>query len=84
MRMPRVKRILDTARGMQNSKRDMGGWGEWVMYWVMWVMGMFYSIDLGMMLMWVGFFPGLVARQQQEVFDYDLPAEVERVLDRGL
>ncbi|XRM47046.1 hypothetical protein ABZX51_010054 [Aspergillus tubingensis] len=69
MRMPRVKRILDTARGMQNSKRDMGGWGEWVMYWVMWVMG---------------FFPGLVARQQQEVFDYDLPAEVERVLDRGL
>lgn len=47
MRMPRVKRILDTARGMQNSKRDMGGWGEWVMYWVMWVMGMFHSIDLG-------------------------------------
>ncbi|PYH68539.1 FAD-dependent oxidoreductase [Aspergillus vadensis CBS 113365] len=69
MRMPRVKRILDTARGMQNSKRDMGGWGEWVMYWVMWVMG---------------FFPGLVARQQQEVFGYDLPAEVERVLDQGL
>ncbi|RAK87210.1 FAD/NAD(P)-binding domain-containing protein [Aspergillus costaricaensis CBS 115574] len=69
MRMPRVKRILDTARGMQNSKRDMGGWGEWVMYWVMWVLG---------------FFPGLVARQQQEVFDYDLPAEVERVLDQGL
>lgn len=34
--------------------------------------------------MCVGFFPGLVARQQQEVFDYDLPAEVERVLDRGL
>lgn len=47
MRMPRVKRILDTARGMQNSKRDMGGWGEWVMYWVMWVMGMFHSIDFG-------------------------------------
>ncbi|GLA24473.1 hypothetical protein AnigIFM63326_000520 [Aspergillus niger] len=66
MRMPRVRGILDRARGMQNSKRDMGLVGEWVMYWVMWVMG---------------FFPGLLGRQQQEVFDYDLPGEVERVLD---
>lgn len=29
----------------------------------------------------VGFFPGLLGRQQQEVFDYDLPGDVERVLD---
>ncbi|PYH97180.1 FAD/NAD(P)-binding domain-containing protein [Aspergillus ellipticus CBS 707.79] len=64
-RRPRVQGILDRARTMQNTKRDMGVVREYLMYLAMWV---------------VGWFPGLFARQQQRVFEYDLPAEVDRFL----
>ncbi|PYI09321.1 putative extracellular salicylate hydroxylase/monooxygenase [Aspergillus sclerotiicarbonarius CBS 121057] len=67
-REPRVREILDRAQTIQNTKRDVGVFWEWVMYLGMWV---------------VGFFPAWVGRWQRRVFDYDLPGEVERVLREG-
>lgn len=39
LRMPRVTRILEESRKMQNHKRDMGVIQEHLMYGVMWLMG---------------------------------------------
>ncbi|PWY75369.1 putative extracellular salicylate hydroxylase/monooxygenase [Aspergillus heteromorphus CBS 117.55] len=68
LRRPRVQAILERAKAMQNTKRDMSFVQEYVMYLLLWL---------------IGWFPILFSRQQRQVYDYDLPAEVNRVLARG-
>lgn len=41
LRQPRVSKILETAKRMQNSKRDKGTISETIMYGFMWVIGKF-------------------------------------------
>ncbi|RAK79016.1 FAD-dependent oxidoreductase [Aspergillus fijiensis CBS 313.89] len=69
MRRPRVEAILARAKNMQDRKRDMGVVQEYVMYVFMWLMGCF---------------PSVFREQQEALFEYDLPGDVERVLARDV
>ncbi|EAW24766.1 FAD-dependent oxidoreductase [Aspergillus fischeri NRRL 181] len=46
LRRPRIQAILADARKKQNKKRDMGVIEEYLMYSIMWIMGM-YAIGFG-------------------------------------
>ncbi|KAH8690833.1 hypothetical protein BGW36DRAFT_306426 [Talaromyces proteolyticus] len=63
LRKPHVKQILDHARKMQNSKRNMSVVEEYTMYIFMWIMG---------------WFPSVMSKQFRGVAEYDVRAEVEK------
>ncbi|PYH42503.1 FAD-dependent oxidoreductase [Aspergillus saccharolyticus JOP 1030-1] len=69
MRRPRVEGILAYAKNMQDRKRDMGLVREYVMYAFMWVLG---------------FFPKVFRKQQEQLYEFDLPGDVQRTIaDEG-
>jgi 2-polyprenyl-6-methoxyphenol hydroxylase-like FAD-dependent oxidoreductase len=67
LRLPHVKQILDHARKMQSSKRDMSVIEEYIMYCFMWIMG---------------WFPSVMSKQFTKVAEYNIREEVEKVLQR--
>ncbi|KKK12336.1 hypothetical protein P175DRAFT_0426716 [Aspergillus ochraceoroseus IBT 24754] len=65
MRQPRIQRILESAQQMQNSKRNMGVLAEYAMYCMMWI---------------AGFFPSMLTKSVQEVFNYNVAEDVENTI----
>ncbi|KFH44095.1 6-hydroxynicotinate 3-monooxygenase-like protein [Hapsidospora chrysogenum ATCC 11550] len=65
LRRPRVTEILQAARKMQNSKRDMGVILEYIMYILMRI---------------VGLFPNFAAQSMRKVTEYNVAQEVSRLL----
>jgi 2-polyprenyl-6-methoxyphenol hydroxylase-like FAD-dependent oxidoreductase len=81
LRRPRIQAILDDARKMQSKKRDMGVIEEYLMYSIMWIMGM-YAVGLENLAdrEFIGFFPSVMNKFAQQVFSYNVAEHVDQVL----
>ncbi|KAL6857346.1 hypothetical protein J3F83DRAFT_370812 [Trichoderma novae-zelandiae] len=65
LRKPRVTEILESARRIQNSKRDMGVIREYAMY-------SFFKL--------LGFFPNTVAKPTRRIYEYNVAQQVAQVI----
>lgn len=68
LRKPHVKKILERAKRMQDSKRDKSLFEEYLMYFFMWIMG---------------WFPSIVSKPLMEVATYNVKDEVDRLLEQS-
>ncbi|OJJ30785.1 hypothetical protein ASPWEDRAFT_53521 [Aspergillus wentii DTO 134E9] len=65
LRQPHVRGILEHAQKIQDHKREMNIVQEYFMYGVMWILG---------------FFPSVLSKPMQEVFQYNVAEHVGQVL----
>ncbi|XP_044721699.1 FAD binding domain-containing protein [Hirsutella rhossiliensis] len=68
LRLPRVTKILQEAQTMQNSKRDMTVFQEYLMYIFLWILGCF---------------PGFMSKSLAGVVRYNVAEEAKKVLGKA-